>query len=206
MQTILSSKSVISDSRSNLLERKARVYRDKFEEYASLRLTDGDRKSLLFIFDRIFTKYGHLISDVRSGKNRCTFILPDSVIKLPITYRGYEDNEHEAWQYRVTPYDGHHEHYVQYAKCRALYYDVDPYTNQYDLLDEDTYESKKDQASIRPVPVVFMEKVTYADAYEIEDMIGCVPEWVYDIDQNGYGYQVGFNREGILVAYDYGKY
>lgn len=197
MQTFLSSNYV---KPSNSVKSKAKSYRRRFENYTSLWLTEGDRKFLLFLFDRIVSKYSHLISDVRYGKNRSTFILPDSVIKLPITYRGYEDNEHEVWQYSVNPY-------VQYAKCKSLYYNVGHYKNEYHLLDKDTYEINKDQFSIiRPVPVVFMERVNHAEENEIEDILGYVPEWVYDIDQNGYGYQVGFNKDGILVAYDYGKY
>lgn len=50
------------------------------------------------------------------------------------------------------------------------------------------------------LPVLFMERVTPAGSVEIENRLGFEPEWVYSVDCG----QVGFNKSGRLVAYDYG--
>ena len=50
------------------------------------------------------------------------------------------------------------------------------------------------------VPVVFMEYVEYASDEQISKRLGYVPEWTMSVDCG----QVGFNRKGRLVAYDYG--
>ena len=64
--------------------------------------------------------------------------------------------------------------FVQYARTRLAY------------LDE--------------CPIVFMEEVVHASEKEIEKRLGFVPDWVGSVDCG----QVGFNRAGLLVAYDYG--
>ncbi|MBA9846800.1 hypothetical protein [Ralstonia pickettii] len=50
------------------------------------------------------------------------------------------------------------------------------------------------------VPVVFMEFVKPLSSQEIVSQFGHEPEWVMSVD----GGQVGVNRAGRLVAYDYG--
>ncbi len=49
------------------------------------------------------------------------------------------------------------------------------------------------------VDVLAMEIIERAETEEIQDRLGYVPEWVHDIDME----QVGFNRKGVLKAYDY---
>ncbi len=53
---------------------------------------------------------------------------------------------------------------------------------------------------VHEVPVVFMEYVEPATAKDIEARLGAVPEWVCSVDCH----QVGFTRDGRLVAFDYG--
>ena len=50
------------------------------------------------------------------------------------------------------------------------------------------------------IPILFMEYVKHANFDAIKDEFGNIPDWVYSIDCG----QVGFNRKGKLVAYDYG--
>lgn len=60
-------------------------------------------------------------------------------------------------------------------------------------------------ARCRLIPGTFllvMEYVEDASYQEIRNKLGKVPEWVGCIDSG----QVGFNRQGKLVAYDYGRH
>lgn len=50
------------------------------------------------------------------------------------------------------------------------------------------------------VPVVLMERVDDVTVAQIVDRLGREPQWVGCVDCG----QVGFNRRGRLVAYDYG--
>lgn len=50
------------------------------------------------------------------------------------------------------------------------------------------------------IPVVFMEHVLDSSSEEIRNKLGREPDWVWSVD----GGQVGFNKQGRLVAYDYG--
>ena len=50
------------------------------------------------------------------------------------------------------------------------------------------------------IPIVFMEYVEPATSTEIVEKIGAEPEWVACVDCG----QVGFNKNGRLVVYDYG--
>lgn len=52
---------------------------------------------------------------------------------------------------------------------------------------------------IKDVPIVAMEKVIEADINDIKDKIGKVPDFVSSVDMG----QVGFNKKGNLVAFDY---
>lgn len=64
--------------------------------------------------------------------------------------------------------------HIQYAKTRLLY--------------------------VEGIEVVVMEKVCYANESQIERVLGPGPNWTWSVDCG----QVGFNRHGRLVAYDYG--
>lgn len=50
------------------------------------------------------------------------------------------------------------------------------------------------------IPVVFMEWVEHATGKKITEQIGYEPDWVMSVDCG----QVGFTKDGRLVAYDYG--
>lgn len=50
------------------------------------------------------------------------------------------------------------------------------------------------------IPVLFMERVQPLTTKGIVDRFGAEPEWVMSVDCG----QVGINRQGRLVAYDYG--
>ena len=49
-------------------------------------------------------------------------------------------------------------------------------------------------------PIVLMERVEWASYREIEAKLGHVPDWVGSVDCG----QVGFSRDGRLLAFDYG--
>lgn len=55
-------------------------------------------------------------------------------------------------------------------------------------------------AYVDEIPVVFMEKVEYASTAQIVSKLGHEPDWVNSVDCG----QVGFTRDGRLVAFDYG--
>lgn len=50
------------------------------------------------------------------------------------------------------------------------------------------------------MPILFMERVEPVSGKQIVERMGFEPDWVYSVDCG----QVGFNRAGRLVAYDYG--
>jgi hypothetical protein len=49
-------------------------------------------------------------------------------------------------------------------------------------------------------PVVLMERIDEATDVSIRQRLGYLPDWVNSVD----GGQVGFNRKGDLLAFDYG--
>lgn len=53
---------------------------------------------------------------------------------------------------------------------------------------------------VEEIPIVLMEFVEFAGEDKIVERFGRFPNWVYRID----GGQVGFNRLGRLVAFDFG--
>lgn len=55
-------------------------------------------------------------------------------------------------------------------------------------------------AHFHGIPVLFMAKVKPLTSLEIVDKFGVEPDWVMAVD----GGQVGTNRQGRLVAYDFG--
>lgn len=64
--------------------------------------------------------------------------------------------------------------YVQYPKTRLIYY--------------------------KEIPILFMEKVKPITPKETVEIFGYEPDWVNSVDCG----QVGVNKHGRLVAYDYG--
>ena len=57
-------------------------------------------------------------------------------------------------------------------------------------------------AYVEDVPIVFMEKVVPVTSPEIIARLGFEPDWTNSVDCG----QVGFARDGRLVAFDYGVY
>lgn len=55
-------------------------------------------------------------------------------------------------------------------------------------------------AFFKEIPIVFMEKIQPLTTSQIVDLFGQEPDWVAGVDCG----QVGINRFGRLVAYDYG--
>lgn len=97
------------------------------------------------------------------GRNREVYRDGGTVLKLPLSEYGVQDNEGEASRYILwSPQDEH------YASCH-----IEP---MYDL------------------PILRMEYVERAKSRK------GLPDWVDFID----GFQVGYNKHGKLVAYDYG--
>lgn len=64
--------------------------------------------------------------------------------------------------------------YIQYARTRLAYW--------------------------KEIPIVFMERVKHASTNELIEKLGKEPDWTYCVDCG----QVGWNRQGKLVAYDFG--
>lgn len=51
------------------------------------------------------------------------------------------------------------------------------------------------------VPIIFMEYVEYASNEKMKTVLGKVPSWTLSVDCG----QVGFNKKGKLLAFDYGR-
>lgn len=123
----------------------------------------------------LFDRFHKRCKGFESGRTRCAFIFDRYVVKLPITQGGIGDND---WEGSVSngPEQNEDEH-VQYARTRMHYY-----------------------KGLEFFPVVFMEFVQWARGAEIVAKLGHEPDWVDCVDCG----QVGFNRAGKLVAFDYG--
>lgn len=109
--------------------------------------------------------------EISIGRNRCTFIFRTYVVKLPRSYSGLSDND---WESSISNIDELDTDEIQYARTRL--------------------------AQVGDIPVLFMERVEYADWDTLRYMYGNSPAWVNCVDCG----QVGFNRAGRLVAFDYG--
>jgi hypothetical protein len=109
------------------------------------------------------------------GRNRNVFIMPGGyVVKLPKNFAGIGDND---WEGSVsnTEDSTNDPYHIQYPKTRLGYYAGD-------------------------IPVVFMEFVEALTHAGIVERLGYYPDWVLSVDCG----QVGVNKGGRLVAYDYG--
>lgn len=108
------------------------------------------------------------------GRNRITFVMGKYVVKLPWSIGGFGDND---WEGSVDTDPAYYNDpwTIQYARTRLTY------TNG--------------------VPIVFMEYVPHLSYTAVREMHnGKEPDWVASVDCG----QVGLNRNGRLVAYDYG--
>ena len=114
------------------------------------------------------------IGEILVGRNRNVFKLSSRVVVKIPTC--LDGFADNDWEGSLSN-DGEYEFdngYVQYARTRLCYY--------------------------KDVPIVFMEYISYAGEEEITTRMGYEPEWVMSVDSG----QVGFNRLGHLVAFDYG--
>jgi hypothetical protein len=118
------------------------------------------------------------------GRHRAGYVSKDYVYKVPLNREGVQDNYSEAKQYQDN--GGRlnylrYSHHINIAKCRIIYI--------YDDL-----------------PILVMEKVTPLADRIITWMWDVTKKdiyhpfsWVDSLDSE----QAGFNKMGILVAYDY---
>jgi hypothetical protein len=109
-----------------------------------------------------------------SGRNRNVFVLGQRLVVK--LPRSLEGYADNDWEGSVSnaPESLNHPEHVQYPKTRLAYVDG--------------------------IPVVFMERIEALTGRAIEARFGQEPDWVASVD----GGQVGVNRHGRLVAYDYG--
>lgn len=124
---------------------------------------------------KLITRFAARTNEFDYGRNRITFMFDKYVVKVPRNWDGVADNDWEGSISNGANY-GDPQH-VQYARTRLAYWD--------------------------DLPIVFMERVALASVKEVEEHLGTAPgesDWTWSVD----GGQVGFNRNGRLVAYDYG--
>lgn len=134
---------------------------------SNVKLCIGNHPALLALYNRYIDR----AESLSYGRNRCTFLFNNFVVKLPMNTNGISDND---WEGSVSNGDNQDPWHVRYARTRLIY--------------------------IEDIPVVFMERVNDASYEAIACKMGEVPIWVDSVDCG----QVGFNRRGKLVAYDYG--
>ena len=129
------------------------------------------------IMNRLFKRYFKKCKAFHLGRSRVAFEFSTYVVKLPITYGGIGDND---WEGSISnnPDLPPNDYQIQYARTRLVYLK--------DRLDS--------------IPIVLMEKVEFATVKEIVARLGKEPRWCWSVDCG----QVGWNRQGKLVAYDYG--
>lgn len=56
-------------------------------------------------------------------------------------------------------------------------------------------------ALFKDIPIIFMEYVEFASSKKMKEILGKVPDWTMSVDCG----QVGFNKHGKLLAFDYGR-
>jgi hypothetical protein len=123
------------------------------------------------------------LKPLEHGRHRAGYVSKDYVYKVPLNREGVQDNHSEANQYNE---NGGRLNWTRYkckvniAKCRIIYI--------YDL------------------PILVMEKVTPISDRLINLMWQVTRkdvyhpfQWIDSLDSE----QAGFNKRGILVAYDY---
>lgn len=65
---------------------------------------------------------------------------------------------------------------------------------------EDVQFARTRMVYYKGIPIVFMERADWATRDEIAARLGYEPDWTGSVDCG----QVGFNKQGKLVAFDYG--
>lgn len=123
----------------------------------------------------LHNRYAKRALECYGGRNRNVFKMPGGyVVKLPSGMNGIADNDWEGSVSNSEEGTGFDVGYVQYARTRMCYY--------------------------KDIPIVFMEYVEYLNKEKIVKRFGKEPEWCYSVDCG----QVGINKRGRLVAFDYG--
>lgn len=123
----------------------------------------------------LYNRYIDKAKKMTYGRNRAVFFFDKFVVKLPMNWGGVGDND---WEGSVSngPEETLSDGHVRFARTRLVY------INQY--------------------PVLFMERIDHVPYNKLRKMYkNKVPNWVDYVDCQ----QVGFNRSGKLVAYDYGR-
>lgn len=136
---------------------------------------DFEESHGFWLLDTLHQRYAKEAKTIWQGRNRTVFDKGRYVVKVPRNFNGIADND---WEGSVsngeTLGDPNH---VQYARTRMFYW--------------------------HDIPVVLMEKVEHANQEQTKEYLGTPKgksDWTWSVDCG----QVGFNRQGRLVAYDYG--
>lgn len=122
---------------------------------------------LISLHVKFCKKYG----PPKLGTSRATYIGKNFVFKLPITMKGYGDNDNEGSIVSIGK-EGD-DFYVPIARSKLL-----PRVD---------------------IPIVVMEKIIEITRDEIVDRFDKIPDFFSIVDSG----QVGYNRKGRLVAFDY---
>ena len=124
---------------------------------------------------KLHLRYARRAVKVFAGRNRNVFAMSNGyVVKVPSGPQGFADND---WEGSVsnTPETFGDINEIQYPHTRLVYFE-------------------------RQIPILFMEYVEHARSAVTRSRLGFEPWWIGSVD----GGQVGFNKHGRLVAYDYG--
>lgn len=123
---------------------------------------------------RLHVKYANRAIAGYSGRNRNTFILNDRLVVK--LPRNADGCMDNEWEGCISNSTESigDPLFVQYPRTRLAY--------------------------VEGIPVVFMERISHMRTADIVRHFGAEPDWVNSVD----GGQVGVNRFGRLVAYDYG--
>jgi hypothetical protein len=122
------------------------------------------------------SRYLSRSKEIWCGRNRVVFDMGTYVVKLPRHALGFGDND---WEGSISNGSDSTSEDVQYARTRLYYY--------------------KGIHGIK-IPLLFMERVD-SDIWK-DKHYKDFPDWVGSVD----GGQVGYNKQGKLVAFDYGVY
>lgn len=134
-----------------------------------------EHSSLTKVLVKLHKRYAKRALACYGGRNRNVFKMPGGyVVKLPSGFDGIQDNDWEGSISNSPEGTGFDCGYIQYARTRMCYY--------------------------KEVPIVFMEYVEYKNKNQIIELFGKEPDWCLSVDCG----QVGVNKGGRLVAFDYG--
>lgn len=136
---------------------------------------DDECEPLTPVLIELHKRYAKRALECYGGRNRNVFKMPGGyVVKIPSCMDGIQDNDWEGSLSNSEEGTGFDTGYIQYARTRMCYY--------------------------KNIPIVFMEYVEYLPTFKIEERYGSEPDWCWSVDSG----QVGSNKYGRLVAFDYG--